>query len=57
MDSAVDNQNSPATLVAIARAANVAGDRELEAVAKRELKDRFGIEITFGKGRPAERRK
>jgi hypothetical protein len=39
--------DSPASLVAIARAARLCGDRELERAAKRELKERFGIELTF----------
>jgi hypothetical protein len=40
---------SPATLVAIARAAHVVGDRDLEKSAKRELAESFGIEIKFPK--------
>lgn len=43
------NNKSPAELVAIANAAHRIGDRELERTAKRELKDRFDIEIRFGR--------
>lgn len=39
---------SPAALVAIIRAANLAGDRDLERAARRELKDRFSIELKIG---------
>lgn len=38
---------SPAELVAIARAAHVARDRDLERAAKRELLNQFGITIKF----------
>lgn len=40
--------DSPAALVAIARAAKLAGDRDLERAARRELKERFGIELKLG---------
>lgn len=39
--------DSPETLVAIARAAHVAGDRRLEQAAKRRLQEQFGITIKF----------
>ncbi len=39
--------NSPAELVAIARAAHVVGDRQLEKAARRDLLARFGIRIRF----------
>lgn len=39
--------DSPATLVAILRAARICGDRDLEREAKRELLERFGIRVTF----------
>jgi len=38
---------SPSALVAIIRAAKIAKDRELELGAKRELRERFGIELKF----------
>lgn len=41
--------DSPAALVAIARAAHEVGDRELERAAKRELLDRFGVVLTFAR--------
>lgn len=46
--------SSPAELVAIARAANAIGDKELERAAKRELKTKFGIGITFERRVPAK---
>ena len=39
--------NSPAELVAIARAAHLVGDRSLKRAAVRELRTQFGIRITF----------
>ena len=45
--TALPVNNSPAELVAIARAARIAGDRELERAARGELRDRFGIALTF----------
>jgi len=39
--------NSPEALVAIARAARAAGDRDLERSARRQLADNYGIELTF----------
>lgn len=39
---------SPATLVAIARAAHIAGDQDLERAARRQLDQRFAIKIQFG---------
>jgi len=39
--------DSPAALVAIARAARLAGDRELERAAKEQLRSKFGIAISF----------
>lgn len=38
---------SPRELVAILHAAHVSGDRDLERAAKRELRERFGIELTY----------
>jgi hypothetical protein len=34
-------------LLAIIRAARAIGDRDLEQAAKRQLRDEYGIEITF----------
>jgi hypothetical protein len=48
------SNDSPASLVAIARAARLCGDRELERAAKRELRERFGIELSFSKKKPNE---
>lgn len=53
MTTAVNN--SPAELVAIIRAARLAGDRELERTAKRELHARFGITLKFQKPKRAGR--
>ena len=39
--------DSPAALVAIARAAKLAGDRDLERAAKEKLRAEFGIAISF----------
>ena len=39
--------DSPASLVAIIRAARVTGDRELERAAKQELRQRFGMSVSF----------
>jgi hypothetical protein len=48
MKSQSDNlTSSPAALVAIARAAYLTGDRELERTAKRQLQDEFGIHLRF----------
>lgn len=44
---------SPAELVAIARAAHLVGDRELKRSALAELKRRFGMTIHFGKSEAA----
>lgn len=55
-----DNRSAgPAELVAVARAAHLTEDRDLERAAKRELLDRFGIAITFRRRtapRPADGR-
>ena len=47
---------SPAELVAIARAAHIVGDRDLERSAKHELLEQFGIEIKFQRARMADAR-
>jgi hypothetical protein len=44
--------DSPATLVAIIVAARRTGDRELEREARRQLEERFGAKLSFG--RPAK---
>lgn len=41
------NTGSPAALVAIARAARLTGDRELERAAKERLRAEYGIAISF----------
>jgi hypothetical protein len=40
-------RTDPATLVAIARAAHLTGDRHLERAARRLLREQHGIEVTF----------
>jgi hypothetical protein len=42
---------SPPALVAIANAAHLAGDRSLERAARRELLERYGIEVKFRRDR------
>jgi hypothetical protein len=50
------NARSPSALVAIIRAAKLAGDKELEKAAKQELSERFGIKLTFANDpRPTQR--
>jgi hypothetical protein len=39
--------DSPAELVAIIRAARLAGDKRLERNARRELKEQFRISLSF----------
>jgi hypothetical protein len=39
--------DSPAALVAIARAAKLAGDRDLQRAAKEKLRAEYGIELIF----------
>lgn len=46
---------SPASLVAILRAAHLTGDRELEAAARSQLKDQFGMDVVFRQQEPANR--
>ncbi len=45
--SMTESLNSPAELVAIARAAHVVGDVDLKRAAVDALATRFGIEIRF----------
>jgi hypothetical protein len=44
--------DSPQALVAIARAAHLAGDRDLSRVARQQLRDEFGIDLRFLHPRP-----
>lgn len=44
-------------LVAIVRAARLTGDRTLEHSVKRELAERFGIQLTFQRKSQATERK
>lgn len=50
-------KQGPAELVAIARAAHLAGDRNLKKTAIDQLKDRFGISIKFPNKEKLETRK
>jgi hypothetical protein len=47
MPKTPSSDRSPAALVAIIRAAKIAGDKELEKAGKQELSERFGIKLTF----------
>jgi hypothetical protein len=42
-----DSLDAPPALLAIAHAARLAGDRELERAARRLLRERHGIEVSF----------
>jgi hypothetical protein len=44
-----DYPDGAAALVVIARAARMAGDKTLERAARRELIERYGIDLTFRK--------
>ena len=50
--SKTESLNSPAELVAIARAAHVVGDVDLKRAAVGALVARFGIRIQFSKPEP-----
>ena len=50
--SKTESLNSPAELVAIARAAHVVGDVDLKRAAVGALATRFGIKIQFPKPEP-----
>ena len=54
MDSTTPRFESPAELTAILVAAHKVGDRELERAARRELEERYGIQISFARGRTRE---
>lgn len=45
---------SPATLVAIIRAARLTGDRYLEEVARQALREQFGIRVYFDDGKDSD---
>lgn len=47
--------NNPEALVAIARAAHVAGDKSLERAARRQLADVFGIRVSFPRPVPSHK--
>lgn len=50
-ESPASNLSEPSTLLAIARAAHLVGDRELERVARRLLRERYDIKVTFRRPR------
>jgi hypothetical protein len=43
----IERFGAPPALLAIIRAARAAGDRDLERGARRELRERYGIELIF----------
>jgi hypothetical protein len=47
--------SDPPALLAIARAAREVGDRDLERAARRLLRERYGIEISFRRSPVPER--
>lgn len=49
-----DYPDGAAALVVIARAARISGDKTLERAARRELVEKYGIDLSFRK-QPAER--
>ncbi len=49
-----ENEESPATLVAIAVAARKAGYLDVEKDARRKLEERYGLKINFSKARAAD---
>jgi hypothetical protein len=53
-DEARHRFGAPPALLAIVQAARRAGDRDLEQTARRELAERFGIELVFKRRRPQE---
>lgn len=46
--------DSPAIMVAVAYAAQQAGDRETVRIVLAELAERYGIRLTFARLRPAQ---
>lgn len=57
MESDQEHLNdSPSSLVAIIRAAHMAGDKRLERAARRELDERFGIKLTITTPKPEIRK-
>jgi hypothetical protein len=47
--------SDPPALLAIARAAHQTGDRRLERAARKLLRDRYGIEVSFRRSIDPER--
>jgi hypothetical protein len=47
-----DYPDGAAALVVIARAARISGDKTLERAARRELTERYGIDLTFRREPP-----
>jgi len=45
-----DYADGAAALLVITRAARIAGDKTLERAARRELTEKYGIDLTFHKG-------
>jgi hypothetical protein len=52
-----DYPDGAAALVVIARAARIAGDKTLERAARRELIEKYGIELTFRRKRQSGARR
>jgi hypothetical protein len=48
---ALRSPSDPPALLAIARAARQVGDRDLERAARRLLRERYGIDISFRRER------
>lgn len=46
--------DNPANLFAVIVAARQAGNSDLEKIARVELRERFGVEVSFGRGRRPE---
>jgi len=55
MSATSETTDSPAALVAIARAARLAGDRYLERAARQQLQERYGIRLVFDRRKEAAR--
>jgi hypothetical protein len=48
--------SDPPALLAIARAAHLIGDRDLERAARRILRERYGVEVSFRRPTDQERK-
>jgi hypothetical protein len=48
--------SDPPALLAIARAAHLIGDRDLERSARRLLRERYGVEVSFRRAIDPERK-